>query len=1008
MKKISHHLLFLLLVIFVSPFLVEGQSGPAGVGNSSNNILWLQADRLTLSDGDPVSTWTNFSGNSTLVSQSNASLRPTFKESQVNGLPAIEFNGTSNVLDITPNIVSGDMTCFIVINPNTSVNRTVMHTNENLVFRTGNAIGLGSTSPWKFLGRPISVGSFRIFAGQDQAGPAGTIRKVFLGNAFQSDNRNNLYNLGNSALGAANTGSYIQHFNGSISEVILYNVYMSSAERRIVGEYLGAKYDLTSESGLYSYRATHATDLKGIGQESDGSNTSARGNDSLEISNASSLGDGDYMIIGSDGGAYTTSTSVPTNIAERWTRTWRADITGTPGTVDLRFYLGSNNFSSPLDYVILAETDNGDFSDGGTSILATNPSYNFSTNSVTFSGITLTDGMHFTLAEPVDGINSQADGDWDQASTWDCGCIPGELNDVTIQNTHDITIDANASAAALTVEAGASIVFSGSDTLSIYDDATFAGTINSGTGTIALLKSTDAQLISNTNGSIAALFNVYVNNNQGAEIQTGGFSIRNNLQVSSGGLDVSLADSVVLLSNSFGSSQILESMNNAFTGNFKVQRFIGSRASSYANISSPISNGTVAELDDDFYLSGVSGSSDADILLGGSVVWYSMFQFNSATGSHEEVTSTATTLTPARGYEIFINPFARTYQADTTDYIGTPNDGSVSITLNQGFNLVGNPYHSFIDFANLSASGVSSTFYIWNSDNGNYSTFTGSTNIAPGQGFWVNKTTSGSTTLTFNENDKVNSNSNSFLREKKEISALELSIASDLNSYRHEMDIKLSPIARNTIDEQDAFHLPSPIKEAPAIYAKLQGVNQGLVTNAISQWEESHTIPIVVKTSVAGDYRLTAANLESIYDNYNCIFLKDKQNGKQIDLSVEQEYLFTSESGKHNRFDLLISNSFEDCMKPDDESAYSQAIESELNLRNAYGEWYLDYTFDNDETRQVEIKVLNMNGQEVIAPQSIGLNGAGSFELNGLENLDGIYLIQIRTAEKFINQTIKL
>ena len=47
-----------------------------------------------------------------------------------------------------------------------------------------------------------------------------------------------------------------------------------------------------------------------------------------------------------------------------------------------------------------------------------------------------------------------------------------------------------------------------------------------------------------------------------------------------------------LLSTSSKTSQILPSMSNAFHGDFIVQRYISTRNSGFANISSPITNAT--------------------------------------------------------------------------------------------------------------------------------------------------------------------------------------------------------------------------------------------------------------------------------------------------------------------------------------------------------------------------------------------------------------------------------
>ena len=76
-------------------------------------------------------------------------------------------------------------------------------------------------------------------------------------------------------------------------------------------------------------------------------------------------------------------------------------------------------------------------------------------------------------------------------------------------------------------------------------------------------------------------------------------------------------------------------------------------------------------------------------------------------------------------------------------------------------------------------------------------------------------------------------------------------------------------------------------------------------------------------------------------------------------------------------------------------------------MRNAFGEWFGDYTLD-DNQQQVEIRILNMAGQEVKKPISFGASNAGTYRLQNLQDLDGIYLIQVKTKDGFLNKTVQL
>ncbi|GAH78594.1 unnamed protein product, partial [marine sediment metagenome] len=76
----------------------DGYTGPAGVGDNNNNVLWVRANDLGLSDDGQVSTWADTSGNNNDLSQSTTGFRPLFKTNQVNGFPAIRLDGTDDLM----------------------------------------------------------------------------------------------------------------------------------------------------------------------------------------------------------------------------------------------------------------------------------------------------------------------------------------------------------------------------------------------------------------------------------------------------------------------------------------------------------------------------------------------------------------------------------------------------------------------------------------------------------------------------------------------------------------------------------------------------------------------------------------------------------------------------------------------------------------------------------------------------------------------------------------------
>jgi len=1001
--------LFMLFTLMQS---LSAQTGPAGVGSSTNNLLWLAADNLSLSNNDGVSSWTDASGNSNNADQATAGFQPTFLTNQINGLPVISFDGTDDRLDLTSTITSDDITTFMVYTRPSNGAQTILNLNQHIYFTENNKASMIYSGSGTRHSVAKTNNSYSVYSMQTDNGVSSGNLDLFNGTSTSNASRAALYNNPGSVVGSRllSPASHNLFFEGEIAEIIIFDEVINSAQRRIISAHLGAKYDLTPETIIFSHGSTHGSDVMGIGQESDGSNTSARGTDDLEISNASALGNGDYILVGNDDGGYATSTSAPAGIVERWTQVWRADVTGTPGTIDVEFFLDAGNFAAPSNYVVLIETNDGDFSNGNVTQHSAGRIYSVGNNSISFTGLNIGDGDYFTLAEIQSDITAVADGDWDQTATWSCTCIPGNSDIVLIGNTFDVAIDADAEVVDLTIESGGSLDFSGSNSLSISGDLSVSGTLTTGTGTI-IANAVGDQAFDNGSVSTIALHNLTVSNGSGLNINSGDWSLSSDLTVSSGGLDVTNATSFTLLSDASTTSQVRTSMDNAFTGNFTVQRYISARNTNYSNLAAPITDATAADLDDDLFISGIGGT-DGNATVGGGGIFYSIYGFNNSTQLHEELTATTDALTNSRGYEVYLATTLSTFNATTVDFEGSLKSGSATRLILQGWNLIGNPYHSHVNYDDVTKTVfIPNEYYIFNTDNGSYDLITGGSKpaIPPSQGFWIFKTAPGGNNLVFEEADKANSTSSSFTRRKFDQN-FELEISSTANPFKHKMQIQFNPNAKSSIDEEDSPFLESPIKEAPGIFSFAANGNQALVKNSINANEEVHSIPISVYTGTSGQYSITANGKEQLLDTYSCVYLKDKETDEHLDLNFVDTYNFESNGqGEMNRFQLVMSNSYEKCMKviENNEGHYQFKIEDQFDLRRSYDNWFLDYTFGN-ENSNVEITVYSVSGQEVIQPVHYTLFGAGTLPLQQLNELRGVYLIQIKSNDELLNKTVKL
>jgi len=134
----------------------------------------------------------------------------------------------------------------------------------------------------------------------------------------------------------------------------------------------------------------------------------------LTVEKTSSFGtDLDFWMMSEDGGSLGASTTnVHPSYPMRVTRIWRANSTGTPGTIDISFDLGTGIYNSGVvgDYALLIKTGNTDFSTGATAYTG---GASLVANVLTFTNVTLADDDFFTLALPrvlapggvVNGLN---------------------------------------------------------------------------------------------------------------------------------------------------------------------------------------------------------------------------------------------------------------------------------------------------------------------------------------------------------------------------------------------------------------------------------------------------------------------------------------------------------------------------------------------------------------------------------------------------------------------------
>lgn len=238
--------------------------------------LWLDASTLTGAEGSAVSAWTNLSGTS--VAQTGSSNLPTLALNRINSRNAVQFNGTSQFVQLN-NIASlptGNTPCTIFIVASTAAARTAGEGGPQVLFQYG-----GSSGPSGVGARQMYIGvnntpanillladvqsaaarssdtvaatqPFVMSATYDTSAGTGSTTNYTTngwrnGTAFTTTGTTTLNHtttgtqIGYLGMGLNNTAQ-AWFLNGFICEVVVYSGLLSTANRQLVESYLTWKW----------------------------------------------------------------------------------------------------------------------------------------------------------------------------------------------------------------------------------------------------------------------------------------------------------------------------------------------------------------------------------------------------------------------------------------------------------------------------------------------------------------------------------------------------------------------------------------------------------------------------------------------------------------------------------------------------------------------------------------------------------------------------------------------
>lgn len=483
------------------------------------------------------------------------------------------------------------------------------------------------------------------------------------------------------------------------------------------------------------------------------------------------------------------------------------------------------------------------------------------------------------------------------------------------------------------LDLGSNILDIGANTLVINGTVNrTSGTIRSNGGTITVGGSAgDATLyFDQTSASTRAIAALNINRT-GAIITIG-----NALDVNTDGT-ITVTDgtlesggNITLLSSISGTGRIAELTGSAdVTGAVNIQRWMIGGASSqrgWRTMSTPVTGATYSQLVDDIFITGPGGSNNGFDVNGSSssVMYYE----ESATRGWKSISAVTDTWTPGKGALVFF----RGDRTQTTslssssvapnsfalDFSGTINTGDINVHLDYnnstgtvddwGWNLVGNPYPSQIDWSNINkTAGVDNNYYILNPNTKNFvSQNTGV--IASSQGFFVLVTGAGEE-ITFEENDKTASTGTAYFKTSTAPLSVKMAIDSTLHDIAW-LSFK-SGASSDYVFKEDAKKMPNSVYNLSFVSTNGKKLQQ----HVVDQLPNNHTDTFIINTTSVTNstYTLLFNELNTVPLTKN-IILVDKLNNNQVNLRTNPSYTFSISNSNinsyGNRFLLIITDQY--------------------------------------------------------------------------------------------------
>jgi hypothetical protein len=491
-------------------------------------------------------------------------------------------------------------------------------------------------------------------------------------------------------------------------------------------------------------------------------------------------------------------------------------------------------------------------------------------------------------------VTTIANGNWSNPAIWSNAAVPGNNTDIIIN--HIVIMTSASTARTITIN---NKLINNANILSVRGGLINNGTYTDNVGTIRFRSGN----VHNVTGTFVTS-NLIIDNVSTVGLNSN-FVVKNLANVNG----VLNSNGFLILYDDVINTGILGAMTGVINGNFTSQTYIN-RCNKWSYYSAPF-NTTYSAIRDsslgNMIYTGFPGSDYP------SFSFVNTYRYINTTG-YVAPNNITDNLNRGVGYTywnsdtVFLSPGPSIPQQWKISTVGSINFNqsfaySLSYSPSDAWNLVGNPYPGTIDWRSNSwtKSNISTTIYLWNTCNQNWSTYNSTNNastngasryISPYQGFFV-LTSNNAASLSAPKSVIVNNSSNLLRPNADPLSPNTLMISTG----RDEMIVSMDSSATDLYDQDYDALLPDT---SNYLYS-LNNVDKYIVN--VIEYKSNDTVDISVKN--IGSLTFTGVNT---FANHT-LYLLDAQDLSSTQLTEGYVKPFVVNGINETRFKIVIGPS---------------------------------------------------------------------------------------------------